>query len=165
MSNKGNNAKSYAEEGLEDIQQYSEEAEGLVAVDGTTNGDDEGELQQIGGVEPVAFFYRTSAPKKATKSPFRVIVKGETIIGRYERSFTGGKFNNTTFLVRLSEGENAGKLIGLPGAGSLTKSMSKLAEGSKVKVTYEGMRPIKNGQWEGTDAHVFTVFGNKLKNS
>lgn len=155
---KNNTAKSFAEEGLEDIQQYSEEAEANIPAE-ASSGEDDGELVQVGGSEPVAFFYRTSAPKKTTKSPFKVITKGETILGRYERSFTGGKFNNTTYIVRTEDG----KLVGLPGAGSLNKAMAKLAEGSKVKVTYEGMQTIKNGQWEGSDAHVFTVFGSKLK--
>lgn len=148
--------KSYAEQGLEEVANDTAAAEAVVNASINT---DDGEFQQVGGNEPVAFFYRTSAPKKPTKSPYKVIEKGETIIGTYERSFVGGKFGNTTYIVRIANGT----LIGLPGAGSLNKAMAKLAEGSKVKVTYDGMKPIKGGQWEGTDAHVFTVFGSKLK--
>lgn len=150
--------RSYAEEGLEEIQSDTAAAEAAVASN-TNNNSDDGELIQVGGLEPVAYFYRTSAPKKPTKSPFKVIEKGEVITGTYERSFTSGKFKNPTYIVRLADGS----LIGLPSSGSLQKAMSKLAEGSKVKITYEGMKPIKGGEWEGTDAHVFIVFGNKLK--
>src|ERR1700722_12189544 len=155
---KANNKKSFAEEGLEAVEQETSAAE--LAVENTLTAvpsDGEDELVQVGGLEPVEFFYRTSAPKKPQKSPFKVIEKGEVITGTYERSFISGKLQKQTYLVRTANG----KLIGLPSAGSLDKAMAKLAEGSKVKITYDGMRPITGGQWEGTDAHIFTVFGNK----
>ncbi len=158
MSNKTNKGPSYAEQGLEAVNAEYNQAESAIVAAGA-NGPGEDDFQQVGGSEPVAFFYRTSAPKKPTKSPFKVISKGETIEGTYERSFISGKFNNPTYIVRLANGT----LVGLPGAGSLKKGMEKLAEGSKVKVIYNGMSPIKTGQWEGTDAHNFTVFGTKLK--
>jgi hypothetical protein len=148
--------KSFAEQGLEDISNETAAAEQAVAY---TEAPTEGEFVQVGGLEPVKYFYRTSAPKKPTKSAYKIIEKGQTIEGTYERSFVGGKFKNPTYLVRLPNGD----LIGLPGAGSLYKAMSKLAEGSKVKITYNGMEAIKSGEWEGTEAHVFTVLGNKLK--
>lgn len=155
-----NKRKSYAEEGLEAVQQETGTAEALINTSSPTGyGEGEEELRQVGGVEPVAYFFRTSAPKKPTKSPFKIIEKGQTIEGTYERSFISGKFKNPTFIVRL----NDGTLVGLPGAGSLTKGMNKLAEGSKVKITYNGMETIKGGEWAGNDAHSFIVFGNKLK--
>lgn len=149
--------KSYAEQGLEDVTNEAQTAEASLAY--TAPGTEDGDFVQVGGLEPVKYFYRTSAPKKPTKSPFKVIEKGETITGTYERSFNSGKFKNATYLVRLENGD----LVGLPGAGSLTKAMGKLAEGSKVKITYNGMQAIKGGEWEGTDAHIFTVLGNKLR--
>lgn len=155
---KANTRKSYAEEGLEGVQAEASAAEALLPID-TGGGNDEGELQQIGGLEPVTFYYRTSAPKKPTKSSYRVISKGDTINGQYIKSFISGKYKNTTYLVRQESGE----LVGLPNAGSLNKAMAKLAEGSKVKITYNGMEAIKGGEWAGSDAHSFTVFGNKLK--
>lgn len=151
-----NNTRSYAEEGLEEVSNENAAAEAALV---STDTSIDGEFVQVGGLEPVKYFYRTSAPKKPTKSPFKIIEKGQTITGKYERSFISGKFKNATYLVRLDNGD----LIGLPGAGSLSKAMAKLAEGSKVKVTYQGMEAIKSGEWEGTDAHVFTVFGSKLK--
>jgi len=157
MGNKTNTNKSFAEAGLEEVNNEAITAEAAINVSDASNGDDE--FVQVGGLEPVAYFYRTSAPKKPTKSPFKVIEKGQTIIGTYERSFVSGKFKNNTYLVRLEDGT----LVGLPGAGSLTKAMGKLAEGSKVKITYDGMQTIKGGEWEGQDAHSFTVFGSKLK--
>lgn len=149
--------KSYAEEGLEAVQQETEAAEQAVSTfDGTEANE---ELKQVGGLERVAFFYRTSAPKKPSKSPYKILEKGTTITGTYERSFNSGKFKNNTYIIRQDDGQ----LVGLPGAGSLERAMSKLAEGSKVKITYTGMEAIKNGEWAGNDAHVFIVFGNKLK--
>lgn len=154
-----NNNKSYAEQGLEEVQEASNQAEQYVNASDTGNGGSE-EFVQVGGLEPVAYFYRTSAPKKPTNSPFKILEKGQTIIGKYERSFVSGKFSNPTFLIRL---DSTKELVGLPGAGSLTKAMYKLAEGSKVKITYQGMAPIKGGEWEGTDAHSFIVMGTILK--
>lgn len=158
MSNKNNTAKSYAEEGLEDVSSELAQAEANIG-EASAAPTESDEFVQVGGNEPIAYYLRTSAPKKALKNPYKVIAKGETFTGTYVRSFTGGKFNNTTYLIRNDKGE----LVGLPSSGSLSKGMSKLAEGSKVKITYNGMQPIKGGQWEGTDAHLFTVFGNKLK--
>src|ERR1700678_1680162 len=136
-TNKTNNAKSYAEEGLEDVS--SETTQATTNISNAAAGNDDDEFQQVGGLEPVAFYYRTSAPKKPGKSAFKIIEKGQTITGTYERAFTSGKYNNPTYLIRLETGE----LAGLGGAGSLTKAMERLAEGSKVKITYEGMREIK----------------------
>lgn len=155
---KTNTAKSYAEQGLEEVQQETVAAEGVVESSNLTSTDSE-DYQQVGGFEPVAFFYRTSAPKKTPKSPYKILEKDQTILGTYERSFESGKFKNNTYIIRL----NDNTLVGLPGTGSLTKAMNKLGTGSKVKITYNGMEAIKGGEWAGQDAHSFTVFGNKLK--
>ena len=154
-----NNTKSFAEEGLEAVLEETPQAEAAVETLQPAEGEDE--LKQVGGLEPVAYFLRTSAPKKLQKSPFKILQTGETILGTYERSFIAGKSQKPSYVVRIASGE----LIGLPSAGSLDKAMAKLAEGSKVKITYDGMRAIQSGQWKGTDAHVFTVFGSKLKQS
>lgn len=150
--------KSYAEQGLEAVQAETAAAEALVPVS-TDTVDGEDDFKQVGGVEPVAYFYRFTAPKKETKNPFKILEKGQTVIGVYERAFTSGKFENQTYLIRLPTGE----LVGFPGTGSLSRAMDKLQEGSKVKITYEGMGEIKSGQWAGSNAHNFTVLGNKLK--
>jgi hypothetical protein len=156
---KKNKVKSFAEEGLEEIQkEVSEAPQELVAVDYNA-AEEVGEMRQVGGLEPVAFFYRTSAPKKATNTPFEILEKGTTITGIYERSFVSGKFSNPTYLLRLENG----RLAGLAGSGSLNHAMGRLLEGSKVKITYNGMSPAKSGQWAGSDCHNFTVLGNKLK--
>ena len=156
--NKSNKARSFAEEGLEGVQNENNEAEALVPVSGEAPAESE-DLQQVGGLEPIAFFYRFSAPKKEPKNPYKVFGKGEVVTGRYERSFVSGKFNNPTYIIRLADNS----LVGLPGTGSLKRSMDKLAEGSKVQITYQGMGTIKGGQWAGSDAHNFIVFGSKLK--
>lgn len=156
--------KSFAEEGLELVQSDSAQAEATIPVSsGTAEGVDDGEeeMQQVGGLEPVSFFYRTKAPKNTSKHPFKILEKGESIRGRYERQFTTGKYKNPTYVIRLEDG----KLVGLPGTGSLNRAMGKLAEGSKVIINYDGMSTIKGGEWAGSDAHNFTVFGNKLKAS
>ena len=152
--------KTYAEQGLEEIQDETAAAEAFVNV-ATATTDDEGEFQQVGGLEPVAYFFRFNAPKKPQKSPFKILEKGQTIVGTYERSFTGGKFKNSTYLIRLENGE----LIGLPSCTAITRAMSKLAETSKVKITYTGAEVIKGGEWAGNEAHAFIVLGNKVKQS
>jgi hypothetical protein len=173
MDNADNTAKSFAEEGLEETQKEAAEVEAtmtnLTALS-TDTVEEEDELVQIGGLEPIALFFRTKAPKKATTAPFKVLEKGDTISGTYERSFIAGKFNNPTHLIRMAKDaapvagtEVAGKLVGIAGTGSLNRAIDKLLAGSKVKIVYEGMSTIKNGKWEGQDAHNFTAFGNKLK--
>lgn len=158
MGKTNENRKSYAEEGLEDIQSESAAAEGAVGYT-EASGDEEGEFVQVGGLEPIKFFYRMNAPKKPSKHAYKILEKGATVTGTYERTFNNGKYKNNTFVIRNNEGE----LVGLPGTGSLTRSMDKLAIGSKVKITYNGVETIKSGEWAGNDAHAFTVLGNKLK--
>lgn len=159
MSNNKATTTFYAEEGLEAINNHLAEAEAAIAANSPATDVSEDELQQVGGLEPMAYFYRFTAPKQPTKTAYRIFEKGQTVEGTFERMFTGGKFNNNTYVIRNSEGQ----LVGLPGVGSLKRAMDKLAEGSKVKITYNGMSEIKGGQWAGSDAHNFTVFGNKLK--
>jgi hypothetical protein len=149
--------RSYAEEGLEEINETNGAAEANISSTATGGTDDE--FQQVGGLEPVSYFYRTSAPKTKPKHPYKILEKGQTITGVYERNFITGKFKNPTYLIRLTDGT----LIGLPGAGSLKRAMDKLSEGSKVKIQYDGMATIKGGEWAGNNAHNFTVFGSKLK--
>lgn len=163
MSNKTTTAPSFAEEGLEDIQSFAEEAEQYVPIDSNADTGSEDEFVQVGGNEPISFFFRFTAPKKPTKSEFKILEKGTTLEGVYERSFTGGKFNNTTYIVRLSSGEHTGKLVGLPSAGQLSKAMAKVAEGSDVRITYTGVSEIKNGKWAGSDSHTFVTLARKRK--
>lgn len=149
---------TYAEAGLEDIKQEAAEVEaGMVETSGGSDSEDD--LQQVGGLEPVDLFYRMKPPKTAPKNPFKVFEKGETITGVYERSFISGKYKRSTYIIRLVDG----RLIGLPGTGSLARGMDKLAEGSKVKIIYQGVGTIKGGEWAGNDAYNFVVYGNKLK--
>src|ERR1700731_5031884 len=108
---KGNAAKTYAEAGLEETNQYSAEAEASIApANGNTN-QEQGEFVQVAGTEPVAYYFRHTAPKKTPKNPFKILEKGQTLQGVYVRSYSTGKFNNPTHLVRLSTGE----LVGVPG--------------------------------------------------
>lgn len=150
--------KSYAEAGLEEVSNETEAAEKALGPINSNTASEE-EFVQVGGLEPIKYFYRFSAPKKPSKSPFKILEKGQTIEGTYERQFITGKYENATYVVRLQNGD----LVGLPGTGSFTKSMDKLAEGSKVKITYKGLEAIKSGQWAGSEAHAFIVLGNKLK--
>ena len=147
--------KSYAEAGLEDVQ--AEAAN--IPVDATEPVEQEEDFQQVGGLEPIAFYYRLSAPKKQPKQPYKILEPGQTITGTYERSFTTGKFNNPTYVIRGEDGQ----LFALGSTGGLKRAFDKLAEGSKVKVTYQGMGTIKNGQWAGNESHNFIVFGSRLK--
>lgn len=155
-----NKNTSYAEEGLEAVNADAAAAEAAIApAQADAAAEDNGELQQVNGLEPIAFYYRTSAPKKPTKAPFKILEKGSTIEGVYEKAFVSGKFKNPTYIIRNTEGVR----VGISGAGSLRRAMDKLAEGSKVKITYGGMSTIKNGEWAGSDAHNFLVFGSKFK--
>lgn len=159
---KTNVNKSFAEEGLEANQAEMSRVEEYIVIQkgATTQGEDEGEYQQVGGLEPAAFFYRFNAPKKQPKQPFKILEKGQTITGTYVRTFIGGKFSNATHYLRLGD---TGELVGLPGSGRLNKALGKVVEGSKVKIIYNGMETIAKGDWEGQDAHTFVVFAKQLK--
>lgn len=158
MGNNNKANKSFAEEGLEDLTQDGEEL--LAAVPESSGmGEDETELKQVGGLEAVSLFYRLTPPKTPPKSPTQVISKGFELKGVYERSFISGKMKKPTFLIR----NNEGKLVGIGGAGSLEKSLLKVAEGSKVHIIYDGTEIIKGGDWAGNIAHAFRVFAAKLK--
>ena len=156
-----NKGKSFAEEGLEDVLAEASQAEASIpageqAAQGADDG--EGELQQVSGREPIALYYRTSVPKKAPKTPYKVLAKGDTLLGRYEKKFVNEKYGQTTYIIRTENG-----LVGINAPSSLKRGMEKLAEGSKVKIIYEGMGTMKSGAFAGRDAHNFTVFGNKFK--
>jgi hypothetical protein len=159
MAKVNNKVKTYAEEGLEEVTNEAAAAEAAIGAATAYSSSDGEEFVQVGGSEPVKFFYRFQAPKKPTNSPYQILEKDTTLTGIYERSFAAGKYENLTYVIRLDNGD----LVGIPGTGSLTKAMDKLATGSKVKITYKGMESIKGGQWAGSEAHSFIVLGNKLK--
>lgn len=184
MDTNENKAKSFAEEGLEETQKEAAEVEAtmqnLTDTAADVDSDDDGEMVQLGGLEPIVLFFHTKAPKNTPKVPFKILEKGSTITGTYERSFIAGKYKNPTYVIRMSKDaapvagvEVAGKLVGIGGTGNhdprkgrltgLNGQIAKLQEGSKIKITYEGMSTMKGGEWAGNDAHNFTAFGNKLK--
>lgn len=159
MTKANTSRKSFAEEGLEEVGSVTAEAEANVAA-GTNDTGTEDELVAVGGNEPVAFYYHYKAPKKTPKNPFKIIEAGTTITGIYLRSFISGKFKNPTYLFRTEEG-----IVGLPGCGYLNKSnrMPSIAKGSRVKITYNGMKVIEGGEWEGSDSHTFSILAAKAK--
>jgi hypothetical protein len=167
MSKTSTKTKSYAEEGLEDIQQYTTEAEeNLTDVTANTgSGDDE--MRVVSGIEPIAGYYQLKTPKKAGKTPVHIFQKGQTMKGTFEKTLerevsfkeasTGRtkKFISKTYLVRH---DDDGKLYGYS-CGGLGNGFEKLEQTSKVHVTY-------NGQQEGKDGNLyenFIILGNKRK--
>lgn len=53
--------------------------------------------------------------------------------------------------------EDDGGTVILNANGSLTKQMSKVAEGSYVRISYSGMKKIESGKLKGKSVHNFTV--------
>lgn len=163
-------AKSFAEEGLEDIQQYSEEAETNIDTALGAAPEEEGEMQVVSGVEPIAAYYQLKTPTKPGKSVVKIYEKGVTLKGTYARtlerevSHKGRKFTSYTFLVRLDDG----KIYGLTGGGlggyrkdGTPRGFMALENGSKVHVTYTGQTEGKDGEMYDN----FIVLGNKVKKS
>lgn len=166
--------KTFAEEGLEEIQENSNEAEtNLTDVIAQVG---EGEWEDLSALEPVAFYYRTTTPRKVTSSskPFKILESGQSFTGVYTHKHVGGKYNSPTYFIRLTEGDNVGKLVGISGyykggdptkpSGSLAKQMEKREAGTvEVNVLFSGMREMKGGDFEGTEAATFIVRSRPLK--
>jgi hypothetical protein len=165
---KTNVNKTYAEEGLEDIQQYTAEAEeNITSAPETGNTAGEDDMRVVSGVEPIVGYYQLKTPKKIGKTPVHIFQKGQTMKGTFEKTLerevsfkeasTGRskKFISKTYLVRH---DSDGKLYGYS-CGGLGNGFEKLELGSKVHVTY-------NGQQEGKDGNLyenFIILGNKRK--
>lgn len=166
-TNKSNAAKkTFAEEGLEEVNETLAQAEAAITdnIEDDKNFDFDS-LEQAGGMEPVAFYYRFSPPKpnSKSKSAFEILAPGDVIKGRYVKGFTNGKKNangedQITHLVRLIDG----RLAGLPSSGGLSKDLSGVLPG-RIKIEYKGMSPAKGGKWKGTDCHNFLVFPENRK--
>ena|ERR1700677_1078293 len=130
--------KSYAEEGLESIQANAT-----------------ADWKKVGGsgeLEPIALYYRTSAPKKPGSTAIKVLSKGDTIIGTYEGSFTAenSKYKTPTHKVRVD-----GKLHAFGGSTLLNNGFKEATIGKGVKIVYGGTAPNKRG---GNDTQLFSVF-------
>ena len=159
-STKTNTARSYAEEGLEDIQNVLPQAEELVQVSGGLEAEEE--MQVVGGLEPITAFYQLKTPTKPGKTPVVIFEKGKTLKGTYERKLEreartrdGRKFTSTTYLIRH---DSDGKLYGYSGPG-LRRGLEALDFGSKVHTTYLGSQEGRDGNFYEN----FLILGNKKK--
>src|SRR5271165_5783461 len=161
--------RSYAEEGLEEIQQEVSE---LQVVSNDNDGEEENKMVNVGGLEPLAGYYQVRDPKPGYEGlPILKFKEGETLKGTYEKQWArasntreGRKFTSYTYIVRLSDG----KLYGLsgPGLGSINpdkgnRGFQALEPGpnSKVHITYKGQQEGK----DGNTYHNFIILGNRVK--
>lgn len=157
MDNQGK--RSFAQEGLDGVNEELEQAEATVEANAFTEPD---EWQEVSEFDPLDFFYRFNPPKPgkpAPKQPYQILSPGTVIKGTYERSFTAGKHNNPTHIVLTAEG----KRVGIPGATRFNTRMAKVTEGTPIKITYGGMKTIAKGAHKGTDAHEFLVQTPKVQ--
>jgi hypothetical protein len=161
MSKANTARKSYAEQGLEDIQTDMIDTATLQNPE-----EPEDEMVNVGGLEPIAGYYQIKAPTKEGKTPVHLFKEEGVINGTYERvwekdakSKDGRKFKAYTYIVRFA---SDGQLYGLSGPG-LSKGFQALEPGpkSKVQVTYKGTNEGK----DGVTYHNFIIRGNKLKAS
>lgn len=169
MSKTAVKTKTFAEEGLEEIQSEATAIEANLPEVTVVEEDefaDESTLSQVGENFPVEVFYHFKTPKKAPKSAFYVMQAGDVVVGKYLRSFISGKFKNPTFVIKLKD---TGMIIGYPSAGKLesknsfTSRMSRVVEGATVKIIYKGMSEIKGGEWKGNEAHNIILFASAQK--
>lgn len=169
--NDGKANRSYAEEGLEDLQAESNDNNLNVAP--AASGEEE--WVQTGGLKKIDRFYRFTEPKRnakgqkvdkkgnvlANQGNDVVMQEGDELIGTYESSFISGTYKKPTFLIR----EANGTLSGIGGAGALEKEMLKHTYGTRVKIVYNGKAVIKDGPFKGNEAHTFLVFASRPKSA
>lgn len=80
------------------------------------------------------------------------MTKGDTVVGTYEKSFTGGEFNQTTHYFKAEDG----RPFAIDGVSMLNRKMAKVPAGSRVKVTYRGQESYK-GKKGNITSHVVNV--------
>lgn len=164
--------KTFAEEGLEDVQKELPEIEDttVAAPAAATDEWNEDNLQAVSGGEQIAAYYQLKTPTKVGKTAVLIFQKGVSIKGTYLRTISreaksrdGRRFTSYTFLVKSKEDNKVYGLSG-PGLGGTMKDGSfrgfnKLENGSRVSVTYQGQREGKDGvMYEN-----FVILGDKLK--
>lgn len=144
--------KSYAEAGLESIQAVSGKAQMALVGGGDSNWIEATSSSNEGGLEPISYYFRTSAPKKPGKSKYQVLSKGDIVVGTYEGSFTSenNRFKTPTHKIRLTDGT----LTAIGGTTLLNKGFAQATIGKGVKITYNGSKASKNGN----DVQLFSVF-------
>ena len=162
---KNNNAKSFAEEGLEEVLQEAEAVEASlpdVAAPIQSIEEQDAGLEMASGVEPIVGYYQLKTPTKPGKKPVKIFQAGEVLKGSFIRTLErqaktkDGRrsFTSYTYLVRL---DTDGKVWGL-GCAGLKRGFDKIENG-RVHIRYDGLsKPNKEGQvYEN-----FTILG-KLK--
>lgn len=176
MSNKTSIAKkSPAEQGLEDLIELgggepagqkgggstaapaaAASSTGSATVD-SYNEDEE--LEEMGGGARVEiFFVHKIKPGKAPRDNQLLIAEDDTFLGKYEGSFTSGKFDSRTHKITVTDGPWAGKTIGLPTAGVLDRKFQCVPKGTKTQVVFTGVNVIKgNHKYAGSESYSYNV--------
>jgi hypothetical protein len=150
-------AKSFAEEGLEEIMN-----ENVETTPPSANIQDEGEWEQVGGLEPIMAYYQDRPYTGANKD--RNIVqffKGLSVTGTLENTIErkmqtkeGRSFSAFSYLVRS---EDTGKLVSLS-SFSLDKVIKDLKQGDRAAITCTG---YNTSQKTGKEYPNFLVFRAK----
>ncbi len=171
MGKQATATKSFAEQGLEDVQGEVNNTSVISSIPKEVETEEE-YLHNVGGLEPVEAFYQTKPPKNPGKTPILLFQEDEVMNGIFERIWEkemktaeGRRFTSYTYLVRLNKDK---KLYGFsgPGLGRIdakrgNTGFQALEPGhdSKVQVIYTGSNVGK----DGNTYENFIIRGSKPK--
>lgn len=158
-----NKQNTFAEEGLQEIEQETAATVAVTAGAAATEGVDDEQMTEV-GFEPIKIWFRFKEGEKPQPSD-RILTEGMVLLGVYEGSFKGGKFERMTHKIRLTAPGTADDkaLAGLPSSGQLDKLFEQSETGAKVKVIYRGQSPIKKGKFKDSLAHNFSLATSRPK--
>jgi hypothetical protein len=163
MSKSNAATKTFAEQGLADVASetaFNEDEYVAKAVE----GDEFDNLEQVSTLEPIELYFRVKprhAGSKSDTSKDFILTRGDSIKGVFEGSFQSGEYSGYTFKIRLPNGK-----LGAIGSSQnpkniFTADMLSVAEGSKVKITFQGMAVLKKGPGRGKEIPNFNVQAEK----
>ena len=130
---------------------------------------DTSDLKPVGGGSAFSKFYQFRPLGEKSSPKAAQLVPGTQIVGVYKKRVekqrqitlkTGQKKTIVEVYYVIETPEGA---VSVPNAGQLNLHMSKVVEGAKVSVTYNGMETIQKGKNAGSDAHSFLVAASELK--
>jgi hypothetical protein len=94
---------------------------------------------------------------------FKKVIAGDTNFIKLAETPAGAVFEGSlvkvltgeygpTYILETEDGQ-----IGIPGKTRLNILMEKVAPGSLVRITYDGLKKNTSGKFKGKDAHNFSV--------
>lgn len=106
-----------------------------------------------------ATIFLTHDAYEGMKDNARVILVGESVIGKYAGSFVSGELKIRKHKIAVTQGTYAGQVVAMPYSGDLNKKLQFVPTGTMVATKFDSRSKIKTGLGKGKN---WFTYGFKL---